>query len=167
MICCVTGHRSKGFPFLCEETEALYREYLRKLNFKVQNLVGEGYQYFITGMAEGADLDFANCVLDLKRLNKTIFLEAALPFPVSAAKRKTAYNEQRDQILEQCDQGYVVSKQYYRGCMHKRNRYMVDQSDLVLAIWNGREEGGTWDTICYAKAKGKSIQYFMLTDLLS
>ena len=38
-----------------------------------------------------------------------------------------------------------------------RNDYMVDHSDLVLAIWNGEQSGGTWHTIQYAKAKGKQV----------
>lgn len=38
-----------------------------------------------------------------------------------------------------------------------RNRYMVDHSDTVLAIWNGEESGGTWQTIKYARSKNKKI----------
>ena len=38
-----------------------------------------------------------------------------------------------------------------------RNDYMVDHSDLVLAIWNGEQSGGTWHTIQYAKTKGKQV----------
>ena len=67
MTCCVTGHRPKGFPFLREEAEPRYHEYLNRLSSEIQNLIEEGYQYFITGMAEGADLDIASCVIDLKK----------------------------------------------------------------------------------------------------
>ena len=48
--------------------------------------------------------------------------------------------------------------------MQLRNQYMVDNSDLVLAIWNGKESGGTWNTIKYARKQGKKIQYLMLND---
>ena len=37
---------------------------------------------------------------------------------------------------------------------------MVDAADIVLAVWDGKEWGGTWNTIKYAKDKGKEIRYF-------
>ncbi len=48
--------------------------------------------------------------------------------------------------------------------MQKRNEYMVDKSNLVLAIWNGDKSGGTWNTIKYAMKKGKNIRYIMLNE---
>ena len=49
--------------------------------------------------------------------------------------------------------------------MQKRNRYMVDKSDIILAIWNGEKSGGTWNTIEYAQKKGKKIIYIMLSEI--
>ena len=51
--------------------------------------------------------------------------------------------------------------------MHKRNEYMVDNSDLVLAFWNGEESGGTYYTLSYAKKKNKRVFYCMLKDFSS
>ena len=42
--------------------------------------------------------------------------------------------------------------------MQKRNEYMVDNSDKVFAFWNGEEKGGTWNTIQYARKKGKDLE---------
>ena len=36
-------------------------------------------------------------------------------------------------------------------------------ADIVLAVWDGNEWGGTWDTIAYARKKGKEIRYFSWT----
>ena len=41
--------------------------------------------------------------------------------------------------------------------MLARNKYMVDCSDIVLAVWNGGKKGGTWQTIKYANSKNKKI----------
>lgn len=36
-----------------------------------------------------------------------------------------------------------------------RNEYMVDNSDLLLAVWNGDPRGGTYNCIRYAKLMSK------------
>ena len=113
-------------------------------------------------MAYGADLDFADMVLDYRAMDKEILLEAALPYPVDLAKLFLDKDNEKSSILRDCDYIKFVSPNYYRGCMHKRNRYMVDKSDILLAIWNEKYDGGTWDTIKYARSKGKMIRYIIL-----
>lgn len=88
-------------------------------------------------------------------------MEAALPCPYSP-KGETA----KKRIIQGCDIVNNISKRYYQGCMQKRNRYMVDKSDLVIAVWNGKESGGTWNTIQYAKSKGKKIHFILLNQLI-
>ena len=167
MVCCVTGHRPQGFPFEREMSKCLeFDVYINKLNNITKELISLGYNHFITGMAEGADIDFAQSVLLHKGFYDYIKLEAALPFPVRESKTITEYIQQRDSILQKCDIKTVVSPFYFKGCMQKRNRYMVDNSDIVLAVWNGRETGGTWNTIKYARSKNKQIRYIMLNDIL-
>ena len=45
-------------------------------------------------------------------------------------------------MLSHCGKKTLVSSGYFTGCEQKRNRYMVDKSDLVFAVWNGEEKGG-------------------------
>ena len=165
IICCVTGHRPKGFPFVREETDLIFTIYTGILYHEIENLINEGYTHFITGMAEGADMDFAKAVIDLRFKFNNISLEAALPYPLSVPKRKTPQSEERGGILLECDSKHMVSPYYHRGCMQKRNQYMVDKSDMVLAIWNGKNEGGTWNTIKYAQSVNKPIKYIMLNEI--
>ena len=35
----------------------------------------------------------------------------------------------------------------------------------MLAVWNGEEKGGTWNTLKYAVSKGKMIKYIKLADI--
>ena len=166
MVCCVTGHRSGGFPFSREEYALKYLVYMEQMRKQLLSLICEGYCSFYTGMAEGADLDFAKNILDLRdREEYDITLTAALPYPVRPVVLETEYQKMRDEILFSCDRVDVVSPQYHRGCMQKRNQYMVDRSDLVLAIWNGKQAGGTWNTIRYARSLGKEIRYIMLDEI--
>ena len=166
MVCCVTGHRSGGFPFSREEYALKYLVYTEQIRKHLLSLICEGYCSFYTGMAEGADLDFAEIVLDLRdREEYDITLTAALPYPVRPVIRETDYHRKRDEILSDCDRVDVVSSQYHKGCMQKRNQYMVDRADLVLAIWNGKQTGGTWNTIRYARSRRKEIRYIMLNEI--
>ena len=109
-------------------------------------------------------MDFAKAVLYVKKVLNYGFitLEAALPHPIFNPKNPTEFHNERDRILKMCDKVTVVSPQYYRGCMQKRNRYMVNNADMVFAIWNGEHSGGTWDTLKYAEECNKPIQYIML-----
>jgi uncharacterized phage-like protein YoqJ len=53
----------------------------------------------------------------------------------------------------------LVEAETYPGhwVMHNRNKWMVDNSDLLVAVWNGEKSGGTFATIKYAKSKGKDV----------
>ncbi len=113
-------------------------------------------------------MDFAQFVIFLRDQYEyqSITLEAALPYPIDPVKQLKNCRGARELVMFECNLKHTVSDHYFRGCMAKRNRYMVDKSDLVLAIWNGQESGGTWNTIQYARSKGKPIRYIMLNDFL-
>ena len=165
MICCVTGHRPKGFPFPYDTDNLYYNTYLDILGDTVEELMYEGYTHFIYGTADGVDLDFASIIVSLSNKFEGIILESALPYPLRTPIKYTESDEARNALVNKSQIITVVSSRYFRGCMQKRNRYMVDKSDLVLAVWNGEESGGTWDTINYARKKGKPIRYIMLKEL--
>lgn len=158
MICCVTGHRPKGFLFSGEASYTIYR---RLLAHTIEELIHQGYDHFISGMAAGVDTDFASCVLDFQSKGASITLEAALPYPIPTSKTAT----EREEILSHCDTVSPISPYYHGGCMEKRNRYMVDRADLVLAVWNGTEHGGTWNTIQYARKQEKPIRFVLLQEI--
>ena len=48
-----------------------------------------------------------------------------------------------------CDLETMVQDHYTPGCMLRRNRYMVDHSTLVIAVYDGTN-GGTRRTLEYA-----------------
>ena len=153
-----------GILFPRNESCESYARYLKKPDQQIDHLIQEGYTHFLTGLAEGADVDFARCVLLKKEKfpHIAITLEASLPYPYSPIKRMGTAAAERAIILAMCDQVTEVSPYYRNGCMQKRNLYMVDKSNLIPAIWNGIEKGGTWNTIQSARHKEKSICYILL-----
>ena len=50
----------------------------------------------------------------------------------------------------------MVQRHYNKWCFQKRNKYMVDKSDVVLAVWN-RETIGTGNTVKYANEKNRKV----------
>jgi len=143
--CCVTGHR---------DISAGKVVFIRnKLTNAVQNAIACGYTHFISGFAAGVDLMFAEIVADLKA-SHAITLEAAIPYP---GRMKTP-DKTFQRLIGACDVVKVHSAGYSKGCYMMRNRYMVDRSSLVIAVYDGRETGGTAATVRYAIKRGRTIK---------
>ena len=160
--CCCTGHRPKGFPFKYGFDNQKHNAYLSMLEEKIKFAITDyGITNFISGMAIDVDLDFAEIVLKLR--NKyPITLECAIPCPNQTLKWNSYDKLRYESILKRADKINLVSENYTPECMLKRNRYMVDKSNVVIAAFNGIEQGGTWYTINYAKKENKVI---LLIDL--
>ena len=160
--CCCTGHRPKGFPFEYGIDKQKHGEYLQSLEQKILLAINEyGITHFISGMALGVDLDFAEIVLKLRE-SFSLTLECAVPCPNQTYKWQLKDILRYDKILKAANEVNVISDRYSPECMLKRNRYMVDKSNLVIAVFNGVQSGGTWYTINYAESKGKTIELINL-----
>lgn len=160
--CCCTGHRPQGFPFKYGIDKQKQYAYLQALAKKIElAIIDYGILNFISGMAVGADLDFAEIVLTL-RDKYPITLECAIPCQNQTLKWSDTDKLRYDDILKRADEINLISKRYTPECMLKRNRYMVNKSELVIAVFNGIERGGTWYTINYAKKNNKKIEMIEL-----
>lgn len=151
--CCFTGHRPSKLPWgrneSCPECFALKR----RISEELECLYKRGFRHFITGMARGADLYFAEAVLMLREIYPDVTLEAAVPCETQADSWSRAERERYNAILDRCNMETLVQKHYTRDCMLRRNRYMVDRSAAVLAVYDGMG-GGTMYTLRYAAKYG-------------
>ena len=68
-------------------------------------------------------------------------------------------------IIQQSDNTYCLQHQYTDGCMLRRNRIMVELSSKVIAVHDGRSEGGTAYTVDYARKHGVEIVIINPNDL--
>lgn len=152
MICCFTGHRSYKLRLNPQGKTRLKK----KLFLLIKNLIEEkGVTTFYTGMAEGIDIWAAQCVIELKK-TYDLTLIAAIPFLGQEEKWSKADKELYHNVLEKCDERIILSTRYYDRCLLIRNEYMVDRSDILLAVFNG-SYGGTKYTVDYAAKKGLEI----------
>ncbi len=145
-VCCVTGHRD-----IPAERIAYVEQQLR---WEVLAAIEAGYTRFISGFAEGTDLMFAAIVAEEKKLHPELFLEAAIPY---AGRLKTR-NKQFHALLQACDGIKVMCREYTPSCFMQRNRYMVRESQRVIAVYDGRDRGGTLFTLRYAHTLGREIR---------
>ena len=128
MECAFTGHRNFDY----------YNEINNLRRAAESAIIYEDVNTFYNGMARG----FIACV----------------PFYGQRETLNSFDKKIYDEVLESCDEIIVLSQSYYPGCMYARNRYMVDNSDMVIAYYRGRR-GGTHYTVKYAEEKGKKIIY--------
>ena len=155
--CCFTGHRPQSLPWGYNEDVPECVQLKKRLYDEIESAVKNEYSHFIFGAALGADTYAAEQVLLLKKKYKHITLEAAIPCPSQSARWTSASKERYERILALCDKKTLISPSYTYACMHERNRYMVDNSSLLIAIYNGGP-GGTANTVDYAERQGLDIK---------
>ena len=147
MILCGTGHRpdklaygyqKEGIEFLASVAEA------KLIELKPDEVV--------TGMALGWDTALAIAALRLE-----IPLTAAIPFEGQEKAWPASSQKIFNRILEKITRKEIICEgEYAAWKMMTRNKWMVDNSDKVLALWNG-SEGGTGNCVKYANEKQKEI----------
>ena len=124
--------------------------YKALLTEKIEQLIEKGYGHFISGGAMGVDTWAVEAVLKLKEKHSWILLEMVSLFDDQAKSWTVEYRQRHDSLFKKADNVTATSNSFYRGCYHKRNRYMVDNADVVLACFDGKA-GGTEVTMDYAE----------------
>lgn len=156
MIVTITGHRpDKLFGY---DLSAI--EYANMKNYFKTTFINKGYTKVISGMAQGVDTIAALATIELINEGHNIKLISAIPCRDQdkywSAKDKYIYNY----ILSNVDKDdiHYISQNYNNSVMQKRNMWMVDNCNEVIAIWDGTT-GGTYNCIKYAKKQGKPIYH--------
>ena len=154
--CCFTGHRPGKLPWgYCEEDPRCLA-LKRRIADAAEAACAEGFRHFLCGMALGCDLYFCEIVLALRERYPDITVEAAIPCPTQADAWSPAQRARYRRLVDACDFETVVSAGYTPYCMQRRDRYMVDNADLLIAAFDGTP-GGTQYTMQYAMSRGVSI----------
>lgn len=107
-------------------------------------------------MAMGTDIWAAEIVLERKKMNKDLHLICALPHPNFESRRSMTEKMKFNKILKNADLVKEINDHYFTGCYQVRNEWMVDRSNLVIAVFNG-QKSGTKNTVDYAFRKGIGV----------
>ncbi len=143
----VTGHRpfrlgGYGAPVYNRLTD-LARNVFAELEVKE----------IVSGMALGWDQACVDAAIDLG-----IRFTAAIPFEGQELTWPLASMLKYRKMLVRANSVEIVSKgRYSADKMFKRNRWMVDDCDKLIALWDGGARSGTADTVRYAEQQGKPV----------
>jgi uncharacterized phage-like protein YoqJ len=147
VILAATGHRPDKLGGYGRDVQ----ERLEKLAY--DELLHVRPAWVISGLALGWDTAIARAALKLQ-----IPLAAAIPFegqeskwPDESQVEYHAIRARASWLIVVCPGGYGREK------MQIRNRWMVDYSSALLALWNGTA-GGTANTVRYAGQVGRATR---------
>lgn len=155
--CAFTGHRPKSFPWKYDETARECILLKEALAAQIVALAERGVTDWFSGMAQGVDLWAAEMVLTLREKNPALALHCVLPCEGQECKWTVPMQRQYRSVLERANDVTYVGREYSSDCMLKRNRYLVDNSPILLAVYSGAYRSGTGMTVRYAKKLGREI----------
>lgn len=168
-----TGHRPNklgGYDWNTAEN-IQNMENLKDAILKVMKASGDSEFSFYFGGALGVDQMAFEVVSEIQktfhnfRILKTICIPFAKQDSAWVDSSKVIYHKQlkEAEALVYVDNlpKYQISSipmgEYHPAKMQKRNEYMVDNCDILIAVYNGDEKGGTANCVKYAKKIGKEI----------
>lgn len=122
--CCFTGHRALP-P---EERGAIAYQ----LEQTVIMLIQAGIRFFGAGGARGFDTLAAQTILKLRRKYPHIKLTLVLPCLSQTQGWRDEDIKVYESIKTAADKVTYTSEKYTQGCMHKRNRHLVDHSSICV-----------------------------------
>lgn len=154
--CCFSGHRTNKLPWGANEDDPRCMELRRKLRDVIEAVYKAGIRHFVCGMAQGSDLIFCEEVIDFRDYRTDVTIEAAIPCETQCKNWPEHTRNRYYRLVSQCDAETLLQTMYTSDCMLRRNRYMVDKSSVLIAVYDGTV-GGTMQTVRYAKRQGLEI----------
>lgn len=152
----ITGHRPNKLGNDYNLTSSLIMKIKKEIQEQLR-IITWGFEQpltLITGMALGIDTLFALIAIEYK-----IPFIAAIPCAGQAsmwpAKSKQTYFDIVEHPL--CTKYWVSTLPYNPRLMQLRNEWMVDNCDILIAVWDGTS-GGTGNCVKYADGKKEIVR---------
>lgn len=146
--CSFTGHRA--IP------DGMINYLFKRVKDGVNYLYPQRIRTFLTGGAIGFDTLAAQAVIECRNTHQDIQLILVIPCRDQTRAWRQADIETYEYMKELADEVICLSEHYYNGCMHLRNRYLIDNSSVCICYLT-RTSGGTAYTVRYAKDQGLSV----------
>lgn len=173
----LTGHRPPkldGYNINTPKYQALMhdlKEYIR-FQLKTHDIV-----WCHSGLALGADTIWSKAILEMKaEYPNRVFFHAEIPFweqpnswfkssdinfwqeQVDSADARSVYDPDFGQFKKLEPNDYAQKRRASKA-LQDRNIGMIDHADVLLAVYDGKSNGGTRNAINYATDQNKTIQF--------
>lgn len=150
-----TGHRPRDIP---HDARAWLEDELPRV---ARKLTGDyGMKVGISGLALGADTWWAQAVL-----GAPADLWAYMPSPDQANRWSPSDQETWAELRRQARRERIFGPRYDVRLLHLRNRGMVEDSELLVAVMAPhRSTGGTTTTLRYARSLGRPVVLVDITN---
>lgn len=163
--CCFSGYRPHRFNFSPDGLRP--EQIVQALERQIGILYGEGYRRFISGMCMGVDLWAASAVAALRQRDPSVELIGAVPFAGQESRWTAAWQREYARLTKACTRLEIISTPEQAAgnpadCYRRRNYWMVDHADTVLAVYDPRkseQRSGTAATVRYARKCLRRIVY--------
>ena len=148
--CFFTGHRNIGFDVML----------IVKTGYIINDLINEGVTDFYAGGALGWDMICEELILSLRKKYPEIKLHLILPCPPE--QQTSGWDEgdraEYDSILKSADDVEIISENYDKDCMKKRNTRLAELGEICLCYYNEKNfRSGTGQTVRMAQKAEKKI----------
>lgn len=154
-----TGHRPKDLKgYDSKKLDMYLQSRLAKLIRKTEPVTG------IVGGAAGVDQDAHHALNALKAEGYDVQIVVAIPFEGHGRNWPTWAKAKAESLLDTADHIVVLAPdpgddtRLVRQLLLERNTFMVDHAQEVIAVWNGKETGGTYACQKYAREVGVPVR---------
>ena len=147
--CCFTGHRQ-----IPQNLVPILKQRIKDgIEYLYSNM---GVTTYYAGGALGFDSLAAEAVIEQRRERGDVRLVIVVPCRNQDARWSAADRARYERIKREADEVICLAEHYFDGCMHQRNRYMVDHSAYCICYLT-EQRGGTAYTVQYARERGLRI----------
>ena len=146
--CAFTGHRQ-----INPKHEKTLPELIRR---GIDYAYSKGCRRFLVGGAIGFDTAAAREVIRFKISHGDLSFVLVLPCVNQSERWSHSQKEMYNYTLSQADEIIYVSEEYTSECMKERNRYLAENSDILLS-YVYRQNSGAAQTVRMARGKCREI----------
>lgn len=163
--CCLIGQLPEEFLWDYSKKDLIEWKHYNLDRFTwLEELIWEGYNYFICGCERGADMDFAEDIIYFRKKSyPKIKLEIVLRYADQGRGYEEKERKRYKKILSKADKVTVVGDKDDKCNAEKKKQYVADHAEMGLVVWNSKMKGETYRMLSYVTQQNKRLEFVNLT----